>query len=226
MTELLRGERLPQENQLSPSTERSVRDAFREFGLRFKRHQRLLIAAVSILGVLLLLWLLLFLSPFRAHKADHREVTAAEAATLDPTCLITREEFDLLRRMSEDPELIALLREAATTDGISLEAAPEITGRYRALLPIDGQPAEFFSIQAFSYGDLYVLYRLEDRSWSLTLTPEGTVTKHSVVYEYEDEFSLPNSSSISNTDNLTFQYRGPQQLDRPGTLRLLLDHIF
>lgn len=225
--ELLRGEKLRQEEQISPASEHSMRDAFRMLSLRLKRFRRILIVSAGILGVLLLLWLLLLLSPFRTYKADNRAVSLAEAAALDPTSIITREDYDLLRRMSEDPELIALLREASGSEDY-LEADAEITARYRELFLLDGRVPLFCSIQAFPFGDLSVAYRVENRAVMLTVEPDGTVRKHSVVYDgnvYESN-SLPNSSSISNTDNCTFEYHGPRRLDRWGTLSMLLENLF
>ncbi len=225
VVELLRGERLPQEEQISLVSEHSLRKTFRTLGLRLKRFKRIFIISTVILITLLLLWLLLLLSPFKTYTAENREVSLTEATALDPTCIITREDFDLIRQMTSDPELLALLQNALNT-GEHLEASADITAHYRELFLIGIEHPQFFSIQAYPFGSLSVIYRLDDHSWSLFADSDGTIKKYSVIYEFGDEYSLPNSSSISNTDNLAFQYHGPRRLDRFGTLTMLLEKLF
>lgn len=188
VVELLRGERIAPAEQLAPESERSVREIFHTFGLRLKRFRWLLIT----LGILLLMaaaaLLLLWLNPDRVFLHTTKTVSASEALAVYPFALITTEEYDLVRQVLRDEEIIQYLPGTVDEDHLLLlediHAIPDETAaQYRDQLHIEGSAIDRLEIGVI-YGKIFIDYYSGDRRCILDILYNGVIRK--TVCQYDE----------------------------------------
>lgn len=154
--ELIRGERLPPAQQPSPEAEQEVRAAAIGLGgyLRqaLRRTQRLLTVLSVLLACALAGLLLLWLNPFQVYSIDTQPVSAAQAAKICPTAMITQDEFWLAARLLENEEVAKLLSDPESTYPYGVDLSPDLVDD--SLLQIDGQPAQCAAIYVVGQGVL------------------------------------------------------------------------
>ncbi len=177
VVELLRGERTAPAEQLTPASERSVRESFRALGRRLKRFQRLLL----VLGLLLvaaaavLVWLIA--NPIRSHSVSTQPVTAAQAAAICPDVFITTGEYALLAELLECEEV----RSSLSGDA-NLVLEPSFSERYRDRLQIHGDAPAYVQISVLGFS-LYVDYGTDPARRTLVAqTQTGQVMKYAAGY--------------------------------------------
>lgn len=109
LVELMRGERLPPEGQPSQETEREVRSTVREVLGHFQRCLKRARWQLTVLAVLLFaaagVFTYLWFQPEHHMVGSETTVSAAEALTYFPDCLITREEFALAAELLADEDV-------------------------------------------------------------------------------------------------------------------------
>lgn len=205
VVELLRGERIAPAEQLAPESERSVRESFRTWGQRLKRFRRLLVA----LGILLLMaaiaLLLLWLNPDRVFLHNTKTVSASEALAVYPFALITTEEYDLVRQVLQDEEVIQCLPETVDENhqlsAEDIHVIPDDTAaRYREQLHMEGNAVDRLEIGVL-YADITIDYSSGDRRCILEILHSGVIRK--TVCQYDGAGNT--TYVVENEDNTTFR---------------------
>lgn len=195
VVELLRGEKLPPEQQPTPQAEHTARDVLNSAGETVRktaRRFRWLLAVLAVVAVLAgaaCLWLVFHSTP--AYMPE--TIAAAQAAAICPDCLITTGEYELVRELLEQKEIASRF-----ADDASFSFDTSFSAQYQDRVQVNGQRPEFFHIGIVKHA-LYVEYgTVMDVRVLEVYTPENTVTKH--VYAY---LSPPETITGTNPDGKT-----------------------
>lgn len=225
VVELLRGERLPPEQQPAPQTEHTARDVVNTAGATARKAVRRFRWLLAVLAILVLLagaaclWLAARTIPAYVPET----ITAVQAAALCPDCLITTGEYELVRELLELEEITSQF-----ADDAALFLDESFAARYRDRVQVNGQSPEYFRIGILGRS-LYVEYgTVLDARVLEVYPPDGTLTKHVYAYPSPPEtITGPNpdgeivtlirprdfSYFISNTDNAQFTQTVSRRVD-------------
>ena len=226
--ELIHGQREIPEERPSPEAERSVREATQELGTRFmkalRRYRRALVALAVLLVCGLMGFLFLWFSPFQVVVFKTEEVSAAEALKICPFAIITTDDFELSRRLLDDPNIGGLLTPPPSDSepvpvNDYFEISSEIADPYLELAFIEGEPADHIHIEVYDRAMIMVNYgnRQWTRRCSLSIYHDGSmIHKVACTYEDPDESGIPGEivgGIVSNQNNLLFEVgRGQRDL--------------
>lgn len=208
--ELIRGERLPPAQQLSPEAEEEMRAVTIGLGghLRrvLRRTRRLLIVLSALLACAVIVFLLLWLNPTKYIAFHGETVSAAKAAEICPFSLIIRQEFELASRLLADEEVTGLFSAPDAINPPLHELSPGVVDT--SALQISGQDVRLTSVCVLGQV-IHVDYSIippddgAPPSFSLrcilAISQDGTVTKTSARYENGTAAYI-----IDNTDNTAF----------------------
>ena len=235
VVELLRGERLPPEQQPGPQAEHTARDVLNSAGETLRKTARrfrwllAILAALVVVAGAVCLWLAARAIPAYVPET----ITAAQAAAICPDCLITTGEYELICELLEQEEIAAYFSGGSSpSPGAAYPLDEAFTARYRDRVQVNGQQAGYFTISILGW-DLYVDYgTCMDGRVLQVYAPDGTVTKHVYAYPSPPEtvtgtgpdgetvtLTRPRDFSyfISNTDNAQFTQTVSRRVD-PASL--------
>ena len=194
--ELIRGERLVAEEQLSPGTERTVRAAIRELSSKLRpdlmRYRRIIIVLSILLALGAAALACLRFGPVQIFAMKEREVSAAEALEAVPHAIITSDDFILAQQLLRDPAIGGLLVPITPSDDAVIPSSEmnhivsineETVAPYSELLRIEGQRADSVSVDVF-YNAIVVSYFLENHRCILEIFYGGFIRKTACTYKY------------------------------------------
>jgi len=206
VVELFHGRR---EDPPAPEEEHSAREVLRqlvpEVKGRLRRSRRLLRLLGVLLAVAAGLLLVLALDPVRSYVINGRDLSAQQAAALDPQIVITTREYRFLDDLRTDPELSALFSD-------SLENGKDLEGPWLERLREEFQLGPEDYAGGCVVGQSLVVEYTRDRSRViLTVTASGeTVVK--AIAKYAGKVTVTGGQmegrlkyTLENYNNDTFQ---------------------
>lgn len=200
LLELFRGEQTP-EPEMHPEIEQTTRETVQKLKPEFKktlkhlrRWRRLLICAVVVLFIL-------FLHPDSGYIYFTEDITPAQAMKTCPFILITTQDYDLIRQICADPDIVPLL-----TEGTLLDLDSAIVDRYRSYAQINGQPIENFTIGILGESFIVDCWAGNARYMLSVVPKENLVRKTAAEYRHFDSYSTSHNLRycLENENNVTF----------------------
>ena len=212
--ELIHGQRDTSGEHLSPEAERSVREATQELSVRFlqvlQRYRRALKTVIILMVCGIAGFLFLWFGPFQESVFKTEEVSAAEALEICPFAIITTDDFELSRKLLDDPNIGGLLTGGdSVLDDSFVVVGSEIADPYRELALIEGKPATSIEIMVDADGVIVADYNQENRRCIFSISYDGsTLHKTACAYKTTDGTGSPGEivgGIVSNQNNLLFE---------------------
>ncbi len=202
VVELLRGEEIPQEEQMPPASEQTVRESVKIWSHQMKHIRKLLWILLTVLVVAVCVIFVLLLNPNRVYHADVQNISAAKALEIYPFALITVEEMNLVRQLWEEEEIQVARAEtedrAETLNFVVISG--ETLARYQGRFQMGGDAAELVEISVIG-GNLYLVYQNEDHQCAVQMFQNGALYKCT----YRRDGNRASGPVVENWDNVRFQ---------------------